>query len=92
MLSGWTTVGKLACPYCMDDSDAFLLQRGGKTSWFDNHRKFLPPNHPYRKNKNWFLKNKVVTKQASEPKSGEEILCDIDNLGLVKVTDLEGEE
>ena len=52
MLSGWTTAGKLACPYCMDDSDAFTLQRGGKTSWFDNHQKKLLPNHPYRKNKN----------------------------------------
>jgi hypothetical protein len=75
----------------MDDSDAFQLQRGGKTSWFDNHRKFLPPNHPYRK-KNWFLKNKVVTSQASQPKSGEEILWYIDALGLMKVTDLQGEE
>ena len=68
MLSGWTTAGKLACPYCMDDSDAFTLYRGGKTSWFDNHRIFLPHNHPYRRNKNWFLKNKVVTEEASEPK------------------------
>ena len=72
----------------MDDSDAFTLHRGGKTSWFDNHRKFLPHNHPYRMNKNCFLKNRVVTEEASEPKSGEEILNYIDALGLMKVTDL----
>jgi hypothetical protein len=30
MLSGWTTQGKLACPYCMEDTKAFTLERGGK--------------------------------------------------------------
>jgi hypothetical protein len=76
----------------MDDSDAFQLQRGGKTSWFDNHRKFLPHTHPYRRNRNWFLKNRVVTEEAGEPKSGEEILNYIDALGLRKITDCGGEE
>lgn len=47
MLSGWSTTGKLACPYCMTDSYAFTLSNGGKTSWFDNHRKFLPSGHPW---------------------------------------------
>ncbi|XP_057990575.1 uncharacterized protein LOC131172956 [Hevea brasiliensis] len=37
MLSGWSTAGKTACPYCRDDSDAFTLTKGGKQSWFDNH-------------------------------------------------------
>ena len=32
MLSGWSTSGKLACSYCMEDSDAFALTKGGKTS------------------------------------------------------------
>ncbi|XP_073133531.1 uncharacterized protein [Henckelia pumila] len=32
MLSGWSTAGKLASPYCMEDSDAFTLKNGGKTS------------------------------------------------------------
>ena len=47
MLSGWSTAGKLAFPYCMEDSDAFSLTKGGKTSWFDNHRKFLPRHHQF---------------------------------------------
>ena len=38
------------------------------------------------------MKNKVVTEQASQPKSGEEILWYIDALRLMKVTDLQGEE
>jgi hypothetical protein len=30
MLSGWRTHGKLACPYCMDDTNAFWLKFGRK--------------------------------------------------------------
>ena len=37
MLFGWSTAGKLACPHCMEYSDAFSLPNGCKTSWFDNH-------------------------------------------------------
>jgi len=41
MLSGWGTDGRLACSYCMEDTKAFQLANGGKTSWFDCHRRFL---------------------------------------------------
>jgi len=34
MLSGWSTHGKLACPYCMESNKAFTLTNGGKTSSF----------------------------------------------------------
>ena len=47
MLSGWTTHGRLACPYCMGSTCEFQLKHGRKTSWFDCHRRFLPINHPY---------------------------------------------
>ena len=47
MMSGWNTAGMLACPHCMEDSDAFRLIKSGKQSWFDNHRNFLPMNHLY---------------------------------------------
>ena len=30
MLSGWSTHGKFACPYCMDDTNAFWLKFGKK--------------------------------------------------------------
>jgi len=29
MLSGWSTHGKLACPYCMENNKAFTLANGG---------------------------------------------------------------
>ncbi|XP_052198317.1 uncharacterized protein LOC127805607 [Diospyros lotus] len=38
MLSGWMTSGRLACPYCMENTKAFNLKYGGKTSYFDCHR------------------------------------------------------
>lgn len=30
MLSGWGTQDTLACPYCMDNTKAFILRYGGK--------------------------------------------------------------
>ncbi|XP_058003650.1 uncharacterized protein LOC131180064 [Hevea brasiliensis] len=92
MLSGWSTAGKTACPYCRGDSDAFTLTKGGKQSWFDNHRKFLLANHPFRRNKIAFRKNKIVTKSAPPILSGEEILEQIEHLGLMCVTDMGADE
>ncbi|MBW1279351.1 hypothetical protein KYD79_26520, partial [Escherichia coli] len=54
MLSGWTTHGRLSCPYCQNETDAFQLKNGGKSCWFDCHRRFLPMNHPYRGNRRLF--------------------------------------
>ena len=82
MLSGWSTVEKLACPYCMENSDAFSLSKGGKTSWFDNHRKFLLMEHPFRRNKKAFRKGQTVLKGAPPIRSGAEILELIEHYGF----------
>ncbi|KAK1352048.1 hypothetical protein POM88_053762 [Heracleum sosnowskyi] len=92
MLSGWKTAGHLACPHCAHDHDAYNLSHGGKTTWFDNHRKFLPANHPFRKNKNWFTKGKTVTESAPPVRTGEDVLQEIESLGLMKVTELGSDE
>ncbi|XP_073295278.1 uncharacterized protein [Primulina huaijiensis] len=92
MLSGWSTAGKLACPHCMDESDAFTLPRSGKTSWFDNHRKFLSHDHPFRRNKKSFAKNREVTKHPPQIKSGEEIIEEIESYELVLVTEIGSDE
>nr|GEU48711.1 hypothetical protein [Tanacetum cinerariifolium] len=60
MLSGWSTHGKLACPYCMGNSGSFQLEHGGKPCWFDGHQNFLPSTHPYRKDKRGFIAANVV--------------------------------
>ncbi|WOG84325.1 hypothetical protein DCAR_0103508 [Daucus carota subsp. sativus] len=92
MLSGWKTAGHLACPHCAHDHDAYNLKHGGKTTWFDNHRKFLPRNHPFRKNKNWFTKGKVVSEFPPPIRTGEDVLQEIESLGLMKITELGSEE
>jgi len=59
MVSGWSTYGKLACPYCMENNKAFTLRNEVKASFFYYHHHFLPPNHRYRKNRKDFFVGKV---------------------------------
>ncbi|GAB2294228.1 hypothetical protein Dimus_038286 [Dionaea muscipula] len=59
MLSGWGTAGKLSCPYCMEETSAFSLKNERKTSFFDCHRRFLPPTHAFRKDKKSFYTNRI---------------------------------
>jgi hypothetical protein len=73
MLSGWSTHGKLACPYCMENNKAFTPANGGKTSFFDCHRRFLPLYHRYRKNIKDFFVGRVEKDVASLHLSGEEL-------------------
>ena len=61
MLSSWGTHGKMGCLHCMGHTKAFTLESGGKSSWFDCHRRFLPRNHEFRRNKNTFKKGKKET-------------------------------
>ncbi|KAK2449830.1 hypothetical protein QL285_008985 [Trifolium repens] len=64
MLSGWSTHGKLACPHCMEHTKSFNLKKGGKASWFDCHRRFLPANHQFHRKKNLF---KLETTETDGP-------------------------
>ena len=73
MLSGWSTHGKLACPYFMENNKAFMLTNGGKTSFFYYHRRFLPSNHRYRNNRKDFFIGKVEKDVAPPRLSGEEL-------------------
>ncbi|KAL0300253.1 UNVERIFIED_CONTAM: hypothetical protein Scaly_3053500 [Sesamum calycinum] len=56
MAFGWSTVGVIGCPVCMEDTRAFFLQNGRKSCYFDYHRKFFLLDHPYRRNKKAFTK------------------------------------
>jgi hypothetical protein len=89
MLSGWMTQGKLACPYCMEDTKAFTLECGGKNSWFDCHRRFLLTNHSFRRSKRSFIKNNDEKDSPPKMLSGNDVweaVCD-----YPKVTDLREE-
>jgi len=73
MLSGWSTHEKLACPYCMENNKAFTIRNRGKASFFDCHRRFLPHNHRYRKNKKDFFVGRVEKDVAPPRLFGEEL-------------------
>jgi len=73
MLSGWSVHGKLASPYCMENNKAFTLRNGGKVSFFYCHRRFLPHNYSYRKNRKDFFVGRVEKDVAPPCFSGEEL-------------------
>ncbi|XP_019230115.1 PREDICTED: uncharacterized protein LOC109211070 [Nicotiana attenuata] len=73
MLSRWSTAGKLACPTCMEDTKVFTLKHGGKNTWFDCHRRFLPMDHEFRKNSSAFMKNQTDYEEPPSVLSPEEI-------------------
>ena len=81
MLSGWTTHGRLACPYCQDSTDAFQLKHKRKTCWFDCHRRFLPPDHPYRRSTTLFTKNKKVFDGPPPEVSGSDVVEQLRDFG-----------
>ncbi|KAL9362616.1 hypothetical protein Peur_045401 [Populus x canadensis] len=83
MVSGWSTHGKLACPYCMENNKAFTLTNGGKASFFYYHRRFLPHNHRYRKNRKDFFVGRVENDVAPPRLSGEELFDVVSEYGEI---------
>ena len=69
MLAGWSTHGKLACPYCMERTKSFTLVNGRKPCWFDCHRCLLPSNHSFRRNRDQFRRG-VVDHDVFAPRTG----------------------
>jgi hypothetical protein len=45
----------------MEHTKSFTLKNGGKTSWFDFHRRFLPEKHQFRRKRNLFKKDTTET-------------------------------
>ncbi|KAM3361279.1 hypothetical protein P3S68_016133 [Capsicum galapagoense] len=73
MLSGWMTAGKLACPYCMENTKSFTFKHANKNCWFDCYRRFLPMDHEFRNMKNEF-RNNTVDRHCSPPiYTGEQV-------------------
>nr|KAJ0195593.1 hypothetical protein LSAT_V11C700365110 [Lactuca sativa] len=92
MFFGWSTTGKLACPHCGKHTQIFRQKNGNKMSWLDCYRRFLQVNHPYTKDKHKFKKNREVTEGPPPSKNGEKTLREIEQLGLVKVTELNADD
>ena len=68
----------------MGSTCAFQLKPGRKTSWFDCHRRLLPINHPYRRNKTLFMSKVVVRDTAPPYLSEDKIEKDIDYYGAAE--------
>jgi hypothetical protein len=58
---------------CLKDTSCFLLKIGGKVSYFDYHRCFLPLDHPFRLDRNAFKKDNTVLEGPSIHLNGLEI-------------------
>ena len=85
MLSGWSTHGKNACPYCMSDSMAFYLRHSRKMCWFDCHRMFLPDHHPFRRDRVNFMARVQEEGHAPHIRTGVELLAELNMSGMKKV-------
>jgi len=79
MLSGWSTHGKLSCPYCMEHNKAFRLKHGGKITFFKCYRRFLPMDHLYRYQSDKFLKGVTEWLPHLPHRSGSEMLFEVSN-------------
>jgi hypothetical protein len=60
------------------------LKFGGKISYFDCHRCFLPLDHEFRLNSDTFKKDNIILEGPPECLSGAEIAEMLDNLVLNK--------
>lgn len=71
-LAGCATKGTVACPICGEDVCSMWLKYSRKFAYL-GHRRFLPPNHPFRHKKKWF-NGKIESKGKPRPLNGLEIL------------------
>ncbi|XP_039134114.1 uncharacterized protein LOC120271498 isoform X2 [Dioscorea cayenensis subsp. rotundata] len=53
MLSGWSTKGRFACPYCNKDTCSQYLKNSRKFCYM-GHRQFLDSNHEFRSDRKFF--------------------------------------
>jgi hypothetical protein len=88
--AGWCVHGRLNCLICMDESDSFRLQHDKKLSFFDCHRRLLPSNHPFRSDRQSFLKGKPVRKGPPKRKLRANIMEMLDELKESKNDVFEG--
>jgi hypothetical protein len=74
VFAGWNVHEEVTCPICGSDTNCFRLTHGGKISYFDCHRFWLPQKHNFRQEQNTFRKDTIVTKGPSKRLSGTQIV------------------
>ena len=75
-LSGCTIKGYCACPICGEGTYSHRLKHGNKNS-YTGHRRFLPLNHPFRKQKKAFNGEQEFNLPPTQL-TGDEILRKVD--------------
>ncbi|XP_035538474.1 uncharacterized protein LOC118343797 [Juglans regia] len=81
-LSGWSTKGKLACPSCNADTDSNWLKYGRKHCYM-GHRRFLPPDHIWRRRK-WLFNGREDHRMPPREFGPEEIQNQLQMIGDVQ--------
>ena len=77
-MSGCTIKGYYACPICGEETYSCRLKHEKKSSYM-GHRRFLPCNHPYRKQKKAF-DGRQEFRLPPQPLNREEILERVDSI------------
>ncbi|BFG30824.1 hypothetical protein CerSpe_170980 [Prunus speciosa] len=80
-LSGCVVKGYKACPICGDDTPSHRLKNGHKICYI-GHRKWLPINHPYRRQHAAF-NGKPEYGTPLEPLTGEEVLHMVEDINYI---------
>ncbi|XP_057789264.1 uncharacterized protein LOC131006122 [Salvia miltiorrhiza] len=80
-LSGWTTQGEFACPVCNRQTHSIRLKNGGKHCYM-GHRKFLPKEHEFRKNKRLF-DGTAEYGEAPQPLSGDMVMDELKDFSIL---------
>jgi hypothetical protein len=70
----------LTCSICGSDTYYFRLTHGGKISYFDYHRHWLPQKHKFKQESNAFREDTIVTKGPPKHLSGAQIVDMLDKL------------
>ncbi|KAM3266502.1 hypothetical protein P3L10_003496 [Capsicum annuum] len=81
MFSGWSTKGKLACSSCNYDTFSRYLKHSRKICYL-GHRRFLPHDHPLRKDKKSFDSTEEH-RPAPTPLSRIEVLEELREFNIV---------
>jgi hypothetical protein len=65
---------------CDSDTDCFRQMHGGKISYFDCQRRWLPQKHKFEQEQNTFRKDTTITKGPLKRLSGAQIIDMLDKL------------
>jgi hypothetical protein len=74
IFAGWNIHKELTYLICGSDTDCFRLTHGGKISYFDSYRNWMPRKHDFRQEQNAFQKDTIVTKGPPKHLSGAQIV------------------